>query len=92
MRTKKPTTLTPIAAPKDGPSNENEIGAFLHCALCIEEFKAGKARGESPRSYARLEAGWTRRGLQVWCVRHEANVLHVDFEGQQHRANTTRKA
>lgn len=74
--------------------NTNEIGAFIHCALCVAEFKAGHpaTRGESPGSYARLNIGWTKPGLQVWCTRHDVNVMHVDFEGQQHPANVTRRA
>ena len=51
----------------------NEINAFMHCRLCIEELPAG----ESPRSYARFDVGWTRLGLQVWCIRHEVNVLNI---------------
>lgn len=69
------------------PSNENEIKAFLHCALCMAE----KPRTVSARDYARLEIGWTDIGFQAWCVRHDVNVLHVDFEGQKHKANTTRR-
>ena len=33
---------------------------------------------------ARLEPDRGRldiAGLQVWCKRHETNILHVDFEG-----------
>lgn len=71
----------------DGPENTNEIKMFQHCALCLAELP----EGTSPRDWARLEMGWTRRGFQVWCSRHEANVVHVDFEGAKHRANTTRR-
>jgi hypothetical protein len=69
------------------PSNENEIQAFMHCGLCLAELPDNT----SPRQWANLEVGWTPAGLQVWCVRHEVNVLHVDFEGQQHPANTSRR-
>jgi hypothetical protein len=74
--------------PRDGvPSNENEIVAFQHCAKCLAELPPGT----SPREWARFEFGWTMRGLQVWCVRHECNVLHIDFEGHKHPANATAK-
>ena len=66
--------------------NTLQIGAYIHCALCLEE----RPDGTTPREWAQLEVGWTKRGFQVWCRRHEANVLHVDFEGQTHPANTTR--
>ena len=62
----------------------NEIKMYHHCRKCLEELPAG----ESPSSYQRISAGWTKRGLQIWCDRHEANIMHVDFEGQTHPANT----
>ena len=60
--------------------NTNEIKMYLHCRQCLESGSRGK--------YA---VGWTELGLQVWCETHEANMMHVDFEGQQHPANQTRK-
>jgi hypothetical protein len=72
----------------DGPSNQHEIGAFIHCGLCLAELPDGT----SPRDRARIEIGWTVRGFQAWCVRHECNIMHVDFEGQQHPANTSRRS
>jgi hypothetical protein len=69
----------------DGPSNEKEIGAYIHCGKCLRDIPAGV----SPAEYARTEAGWTPRGLQLWCRRHDLNIMHVDFEGHRHKANTT---
>jgi hypothetical protein len=69
-------------------SNENKIVHFMHCSLCLKELP----KGQSPREYAQLEVGFTKEGVQVWCKRHEANVMHVDFEGCKHPANTSRKA
>jgi hypothetical protein len=63
----------------------NVIRGFIHCGLCMEELPVG----QSPREYAQLEIGFTKLGIQVWCKRHEVNVMHVDFEGQKHPANTT---
>lgn len=71
------------------PSNELNILMYMHCGLCLKELKEQQIE-QSPRDYAQLEVGWTKIGLQVWCKRHECNVLHVDFEGQQHPADTTR--
>lgn len=75
-------------------SAENQIGMFMHCGKCLAAFKADlpEVHGESPESYARLSVGWTPRGIQVWCVRHDCNVINVDFEGHQHPAVTYRKA
>ena len=70
------------------PTNELAIRAYLHCALCLEEIPDGV----SPSAYKQLSVGWTVQGLQVWCDRHECNVLHVDFEGKVHPGNTTRKS
>jgi hypothetical protein len=74
--------------------NTNEIGMYLHCGLCLEEIKNGTAEdGEnSPKHYARLEIGYTALGIQVWCVRHDCNVIHVDFDGKSpFHANTERR-
>ena len=62
---------------------DNEIVMFLHCGRCLAE----KPEGTSPREWASLEVGWTQLGIQVWCKRHECNVLNVDFEGKKHPAN-----
>lgn len=76
----------PVAVPDHGLTNEKAIGAFMHCALCVAELP----RGMSPRKHARLEVGWTRPGLQVWCLRHGVDVVHIDLEGQRHPANASR--
>jgi len=71
----------------DGPGNVHEITGFIHCGLCLAE----KPPDQSAQEWARLEVGWTKRGFQVWCYRHNCNVMHVDFEGQTHPANVTRR-
>ena len=60
-----------------------QIGAYIHCGQCLRE----KPPGVSPRDWAQLEVGFTGPGLQVWCKRHEINVMHIDFEGHVHPAN-----
>ena len=67
-------------------SVNNEIEAFLHCNKCVEE----KPDTISMREYSAYEVGWTPVGLQMWCKRHECNVMHIDFQGQKHPANTCR--
>lgn len=71
---------------KSGPGNDLQITNYMHCALCLKSLP----KGESPESFARISAGWTKLGLQLWCNRHNANICHIDFEGQQHPANVTR--
>jgi len=60
----------------------NEIEGFIHCQHCLRE----KPDGVSPREYAQLEVGFTVQGLQIWCKRHEMNVMHIDFQGAKHPA------
>lgn len=66
----------------------NEIKAFFHCKLCLDE----RPSDVSPRDWAQLEVGWTVRGIQVWCKRHECNVMTMDFEGHKHPASLDRLA
>lgn len=35
-----------------------------------------------------LRVSFTDVGLQVWCLRHNCNVIHIDFEGRKHPAST----
>ncbi len=72
-------------------SNELKIQAFIHCGLCAEEFMINEHQGESPQSLKNYDVGWTKEGIQIWCVRHNVNIMHIDFEGHKHPANTTRK-
>ena len=68
-------------------SSDNQISTFFHCKRCLEEIP----EGISPREWAQHEVGFTPIGLQVWCRRHEINIVHIDCEGQQHPANIGRK-
>jgi len=69
------------------------IVLFLHCGLCMEELKKIHEAGDdtSPEEYQRTQTGMTDLGIQTWCLRHDCNIMHVDFEGQKHPANTRRK-
>jgi len=59
----------------------NKIHMFIHCKLCLDEFYSSKPSDLSPREYAQIEVGWTKPGFQIWCKRHEVNVMDVDFGG-----------
>lgn len=67
--------------------NTNEIKMFFHCGTCLPQ----KPSYISPQEWGQLEVGWTVLGLQVWCKRCHSNVIHIDFEGQKHPANTHRE-
>ena len=63
----------------------NEIELFFQCAECLKD----RPEGMSPQDYQYSSTGWTEKGLQVWCIRHEINIVHIDFEGHVHPAVTT---
>jgi hypothetical protein len=47
----------------------------MHCAQCLAE----KPEWISAAEYARLAVGPTSYGVQVWCLRHNMNVYHLDL-------------
>jgi len=49
----------------------NQIVRYFHCTKCIQ----AKPKHISPREYASIEAGFTKTGLQVWCKRHNENIV-----------------
>ena len=55
------------------PNTANDIVQFWHCGKCLDE----RPKGVSPQEYGQLEIGLTPMGLQVWCKRHDVNVLHI---------------
>lgn len=59
-----------------------EIKMFFHCRRCLAE----RPEGMSPGEYRQLDVGWTDLGIQVWCTRHNCNIVHIDFEGMTHPA------
>lgn len=63
-------------------ATDNCIETFFHCRQCMAELP----EGVSPREWAQLEVGFTVLGFQVWCKRHEINVVHMDFQTQKHPA------
>lgn len=66
--------------PKPKPP-DNKIQSFFHCKSCIHI----RPENMSPRNWVAIEVGWTPKGIQVWCVRCEKNVIHLDFLGQKVR-------
>ena len=55
---------------------KNEIGGFFHCKECLKQFIDSPYRQH-------IEVGWTKKGFQVWCKRHNTNIVHIDFKGQK---------
>lgn len=61
------------------PPTTEEIMTYFNCKGCV----ASKPAGQSMREWARLNVGWTPHGFQVWCVRCDKNIIHVDFGGMK---------
>jgi len=59
--------------------NTNKIGSYIHCGLCLDELPSNES--ESASSYSQYSVGFTEQGLQVWCDRHNVNIMHIDFDG-----------
>ena len=61
----------------------NEIKMYYHCGICLKQ----RPKNISPSEWCRVEVGATKLGIQVWCKRHQANIVHVDFQWKKHPAN-----
>ena len=53
------------------------------CNKCIEELTNQKSTDINLKNFAQFEVGFTSIGIQVWCIRHDINVCHIDFNGNQ---------
>ena len=51
------------------------------CSRCADEFEGGDTDAASLRDYTTLDVGFTDKGMQVWCRRHDTNVVLIDFDG-----------
>ena len=63
----------------------NKIGSFVHCAKCLAE----KPKNVSPKEWSRTQFGWTDKGFQIWCNRHDINVQAFDLQGNKVIYDTT---
>ena len=61
----------------------NKIKKPVVCVKCSDEFQSGKTDHYSLQDYLKIDAGFTERGLQIWCQRHQVNVCHIDFKGHK---------
>ena len=59
----------------------NQLVAVIHCRKCLKEFDDQRMDVLiSPADYAELDVGWTSTGIQVWCRRHNYNVLFLELK------------
>ena len=66
-------------------ADARELVEEFVCERCAEEFE--RRRGEflptaTFHDYQALEVGLTEHGIQVWCRRHERNVVHLDLRAR----------
>ena len=59
------------------------IKSNIVCKKCIEELSLQSSTDLNLKNFVRFEVGFTNLGVQVWCIRHNINVCHIDFEGKQ---------
>ncbi len=57
----------------------NQIKEPIVCVKCSDEFMAGSTDSKSLQDYSKIDVGFTERGLQIWCQRHEINICHINF-------------
>ena len=53
------------------------------CEACLKEYKNLDNPDIALRDYVKVDVGFTRIGIQVWCQRHEKNICHIDFGGNR---------
>ena len=63
---------------------DNYIYRYIHCGRCLDDIP----KGMSPRDYVNNEVGILPNGdIQVWCIRHEMNVVIFDIENHEMYVN-----
>ena len=61
----------------------NKIKEPIVCVKCSNEFLSGQTDRKSLQEYSKIDVGFTERGLQVWCQRHQLNICHINFDGKK---------
>ena len=65
----------------------NNIKEPIVCASCFKEYETLQNPDITLRDYIKVDVGFTRIGIQVWCQRHNKNICHIDFEGNRPSAD-----
>ena len=61
----------------------NDIKEPVICETCFKEYETFQNPDIALRDYVKVDVGFTRIGIQVWCQRHNKNICHIDFEGNK---------
>ena len=59
------------------------IENHIVCNKCVEELSNEANPEINLKSYSKFEVGFTSSGLQIWCIRHNINICHVNFGGKK---------
>ena len=52
----------------------------FNCKKCGEEYTDGKyGRNTSMEKQSRITVGRTKTGIQVWCSRHDINIVEINL-------------
>ena len=57
----------------------NQIKEPIVCVKCSDELTQGLTDAKSIQDYSRIDVGFTDRGLQIWCKRHQLKMPKADF-------------
>ena len=58
---------------------KSEIVSYFHCKQCLSKYLETFGNYEQ-----KIEAGFTKYGVQAWCKNCNQNIIHIDFQGQKH--------
>ena len=61
----------------------NKIKEPIVCVKCSNEFLSRQTDSKSLQEYSKIDVGFTERGLQIWCQRHQLNICHINFDGKK---------
>tara|TARA_A100001011_G_C13819160_1_gene638139 strand:+ start:186 stop:431 length:246 start_codon:yes stop_codon:yes gene_type:complete len=63
------------------------IDSHIVCNKCIEELSTISSTDINLKNFVKFEVGFTSFGIQIWCIRHDINVCHINFDGNQFSAD-----
>ena len=64
-----------------------QIKEPIVCVECSDEFMTGQTDTKSLQDYSKIDVGFSDRGLQIWCQRHQLNICHINFNGEKPEAD-----
>ena len=59
------------------------INSHIVCNECIKELSTLPSSDVNLKNFVKFEVGFTKLGIQIWCIRHNINVCHVNFDNNE---------